>query len=74
MFTASHNPARYNGIKMCLAGAVPISLDTGLAQVRDEAQALLDGDAGRRRRPAAAPSPSRTCWPSTPTTCARWST
>ena len=31
MFTASHNPARYNGIKMCLAGAVPISLDTGLA-------------------------------------------
>src|SRR6478752_4473471 len=43
MFTASHNPARYNGIKMCLAGAVPISLETGLAQVRDEAQALLDG-------------------------------
>ena len=43
MFTASHNPARYNGIKMCLAGAVPISLDTGLGQVRDEAQALLDG-------------------------------
>ena len=35
MFTASHNPARYNGIKMCLAGAVPISLDTGLGQVRD---------------------------------------
>ena len=45
MFTASHNPARYNGIKMCLAGAVPISLETGLAQVRDEAQALLDGAA-----------------------------
>jgi phosphomannomutase len=43
MFTASHNPARYNGIKMCLAGAVPISLDTGLGQVRDEAQALIDG-------------------------------
>ncbi len=43
MFTASHNPARYNGIKMCLAGAVPISVDTGLAEVRDEAQAVLDG-------------------------------
>ncbi len=43
MFTASHNPATYNGIKMCLAGAVPISLDTGLARVRDDAQALLDG-------------------------------
>ncbi|ACV80457.1 phosphomannomutase/phosphoglucomutase [Nakamurella multipartita] len=42
MFTASHNPASYNGIKMCLAGAVPISLDTGLALVRDEAQDLLD--------------------------------
>ena len=43
MFTASHNPARYNGIKMCLAGAVPISLDTGLGQVRDDAQAIVDG-------------------------------
>ena len=43
MFTASHNPARYNGIKMCLAGAVPISVDTGLAEVRDDAQAMLDG-------------------------------
>jgi len=43
MFTASHNPAKYNGIKMCLAGAVPISLETGLATVRDDAQALLDG-------------------------------
>jgi len=42
MFTASHNPATYNGIKMCLAGAVPISLDSGLALVRDEAQQLLD--------------------------------
>ncbi|WP_322097754.1 phosphomannomutase/phosphoglucomutase [Nakamurella alba] len=43
MFTASHNPARYNGIKMCLAGAVPLSLDSGLAQIRDGAQAVLDG-------------------------------
>jgi phosphomannomutase len=44
MFTASDNPARYNGIKLCLAGATPISLDTGLARVRDDAQALLDGE------------------------------
>ncbi|MEO9222703.1 MAG: phosphomannomutase/phosphoglucomutase, partial [Mycobacteriaceae bacterium] len=36
MFTASHNPARYNGIKMCRAGAKPIGQDTGLAQIRDE--------------------------------------
>ncbi|WBB77352.1 phosphomannomutase/phosphoglucomutase [Micromonospora sp. WMMD882] len=42
MFTASHNPARYNGIKMCRAGARPIGQDTGLAEIRDRAQALLD--------------------------------
>ncbi|MEW2520371.1 phosphomannomutase/phosphoglucomutase [Actinacidiphila alni] len=34
MFTASHNPARYNGIKMCRAGAAPIGQDTGLADIR----------------------------------------
>src|SRR3989440_10503121 len=43
MLTASHNPARYNGIKLCRAGAKPIGLETGLAEIRDEAQALLDG-------------------------------
>ncbi|MBX6356960.1 MAG: phosphomannomutase/phosphoglucomutase, partial [Micromonosporaceae bacterium] len=42
MFTASHNPAKYNGIKMCRAGARPIGQDTGLAEIRDRAQALLD--------------------------------
>jgi phosphomannomutase len=34
MFTASHNPARYNGIKMCLAGARPVGQDTGLAEIK----------------------------------------
>jgi phosphomannomutase len=34
MFTASHNPADYNGIKLCLAGARPIGQDTGLGEVR----------------------------------------
>ena len=34
MFTASHNPARYNGIKLCRAGAVPVGQDTGLGQIR----------------------------------------
>ncbi|HYY10412.1 MAG TPA: phosphomannomutase/phosphoglucomutase, partial [Kineosporiaceae bacterium] len=43
MFTASHNPAAYNGIKLCRSGARPISQDTGLARIRDRAQALLDG-------------------------------
>jgi phosphomannomutase len=35
MFTASHNPARYNGIKLCRAGASPVGQDTGLAEIRD---------------------------------------
>ena len=35
MVTASHNPAAYNGIKMCRAGAVPLGSDTGLSAVRD---------------------------------------
>src|SRR5690349_14056255 len=43
MFTASHNPAQYNGIKMCRRGAKPIGQDTGLAEIRERAQALLDG-------------------------------
>ncbi|AKN17956.1 phosphomannomutase/phosphoglucomutase [Mycobacterium haemophilum DSM 44634] len=36
MFTASHNPAAYNGIKLCRAGAKPIGADTGLAVIRDD--------------------------------------
>jgi len=35
MFTASHNPARYNGIKLCRAGARPVGQDSGLAEIRD---------------------------------------
>ena len=42
MFTASHNPAQYNGIKLCRAGARPVSLETGLAEMRDLAQWALD--------------------------------
>ncbi|MET9517720.1 phosphomannomutase/phosphoglucomutase [Streptomyces sp. NPDC002994] len=34
MFTASHNPAQYNGIKMCRAGAAPVGQDTGLGEIR----------------------------------------
>jgi phosphomannomutase len=43
MFTASHNPAQYNGVKMCRAGAKPIGQDTGLADIRDGAQSIVDG-------------------------------
>jgi phosphomannomutase len=42
MFTASHNPARYNGLKLCLSGARPIGRDTGLAEIQATAEALLD--------------------------------
>ncbi len=45
MFTASHNPAQYNGIKLCRSGARPVGQDTGLVQVRDLAQARLDASA-----------------------------
>src|SRR4051794_25210118 len=38
MFTASHNPAQYNGIKMCRAGAAPIGQESGLAQIREAAE------------------------------------
>ena len=43
IFTASHNPAQYNGVKFCLAGARPVGQDTGLVTVRDLAQQVLDG-------------------------------
>ncbi len=42
MFTASHNPAKYNGIKMCLAGAKPIGQESGLVDIRTEAEQFLD--------------------------------
>ena len=43
MFTASHNPASYNGIKMCRAGAKPVGEDTGLAVIRDAVIAGVPG-------------------------------
>ncbi|MBU2074283.1 MAG: phosphomannomutase/phosphoglucomutase [Actinobacteria bacterium] len=45
MFTASHNPAQYNGIKMCRAHAVPVGADTGLHEIRDliASGAVTDG-------------------------------
>ena len=35
MFTASHNPATYNGIKLCRAGAAPVGQDSGLREIRE---------------------------------------
>ncbi|MFE1874959.1 phosphomannomutase/phosphoglucomutase, partial [Streptomyces sp. NPDC059496] len=42
MFTASHNPAQYNGIKLCRAGAAPVGQDTGLSQIRALVENWLD--------------------------------
>ncbi|MGB9307886.1 MAG: phosphomannomutase/phosphoglucomutase [Mycobacterium sp.] len=43
MFTASHNPAAYNGIKLCRAGAKPVGADTGLTVISDD---LISGASG----------------------------
>src|SRR2546423_5285892 len=42
MFTASHNPAQYNGIKLCLAGAKPVGEETGLVEIQAMATAGLE--------------------------------
>ena len=43
MFTASHNPAQYNGIKLCRPGARPIGADTGLQEIRRTVASYLAG-------------------------------
>ena len=73
MFTASHNPAAYNGIKFSRAGAQGISLDTGLAAIRDRAADYLEqGIVKPCPRPVR--SPRSTCSPTTPPTFDRSST
>ena len=49
MFTASHNPAQYNGIKLCRAGAVPVGQETGLETIKDmlvDGVPAFDGESG----------------------------
>ncbi len=47
MITASHNPPKYNGIKLCRSGARPIGEDTGLAELRETAERGLPAQQGR---------------------------
>jgi phosphomannomutase len=47
MFTASHNPAQYNGIKLCRAGAAPVGQESGLATIRDLVVRGVTESAGR---------------------------
>ncbi|HXW31809.1 MAG TPA: phosphomannomutase/phosphoglucomutase [Acidimicrobiales bacterium] len=49
MFTASHNPAAYNGIKLCLSGARPVGQDTGLATIKSMAADAPGGTDGGPR-------------------------
>ena len=42
MLTASHNPAAYNGIKLCLSGARPVGVDSGLTEIKTTTAELLD--------------------------------
>ena len=46
MITASHNPAKYNGIKLCREGARPVGADTGLTQLRDMSSAGVPAAGG----------------------------
>src|SRR5919106_3516104 len=48
MFTASHNPAQYNGIKLCRAQAAPVGQDTGLGEIK---AAVAAGRLERAERP-----------------------
>ncbi|WP_163547595.1 phosphomannomutase/phosphoglucomutase [Candidatus Frankia nodulisporulans] len=48
MFTASHNPAKYNGIKLCRAGAAPIGQETGLADIRALVEQGVPAGSGRQ--------------------------
>ncbi|MFJ8915992.1 phosphomannomutase/phosphoglucomutase [Amycolatopsis sp. NPDC102389] len=48
MFTASHNPAKYNGIKLCRSGAAPVGQDSGLAEIRDTVEQGVPAFEGQR--------------------------
>ncbi len=41
VFTASHNPAEYNGIKMCRSAAAPLGSTTGLDRIKEDSRTLL---------------------------------
>ena len=70
MVTASHNPASYNGIKLCKAGAKPVGIETGLAEIK----AMVARRRPRLRRRAGHHHRAGTCCRATPSTSRSWST
>ena len=71
MFTASHNPAQYNGIKLCLAGARPVGQESGLARDQGVGGVGIRAAAGRPTRDR---EHTATCWRTSPPTSGRSST
>jgi phosphomannomutase len=64
MFTASHNPAQYNGIKLCRAAAAPIGSDSGLEDIKRlalDAPSTAEGDPGKRSEHDALPEYAAHC-------------
>ena len=68
MFTASHNPAQYNGIKLCHAGARPIGIDSGARRDPRRSPTACSPAAGPRPPSSAARGASATCSTSSSTT------
>ncbi|MEZ5207976.1 MAG: hypothetical protein R2690_13615 [Acidimicrobiales bacterium] len=57
--TASHNPAQYNGIKLCLSGAKPVGEDSGLGEIKAAAPPGWPHRPRRRRGRARRPGAVR---------------
>jgi phosphomannomutase len=57
MITASHNPARYNGIKLCKAGAKPVGIETGLADIKKFVESALSDNSNTEGAGASAAKP-----------------
>ena len=82
MFTASHNPAQYNGIKLCRAGATPVGQDSGLARsatwspsrYRPVRRPARDDDPARPARATTRPSCASSSTSRRSGRCGSWST